>query len=152
MASKGVGSQGDGTIQVLCKGPTEQAQVLELLEKELGCAGFIITVPVSLPNPTRSLPLYHTHRVRCALLITDPFAYARYPFLSCAGPPCLLPIPYHHGTKPLLVHTLLELVACGVQRIAVFVPCARDPVVEVSGQNRSSITSLPTVYFVPSEF
>ena len=47
IAAKGVGSQGDGTIQVLCASPHHQQLVLTLLEQELGCEGFLLTVPGS---------------------------------------------------------------------------------------------------------
>jgi hypothetical protein len=105
--------------------------VLELLQHMLNCTGFLLTVPPSLPSPSTPLALLHPHRVRCALIMADPFAYARYPFLASHCPPCLLPVPFQHGTKSTLLATLLDLVACGVQRIAVFVPCARGPIVSV---------------------
>ncbi|KAG2487390.1 hypothetical protein HYH03_013959 [Edaphochlamys debaryana] len=41
---KGVGSQGDGTAQLLCKGPEEQAQVCEVLTSELGMDCMPLTV------------------------------------------------------------------------------------------------------------
>eukprot|EP00798_Chlamydomonas_sp_ICE-L_P010078 gene10078-7975_t len=41
---KGVGSQGDGTAQLLCKGPEEQSKVFELCEAELGMSCMPLTI------------------------------------------------------------------------------------------------------------
>ena len=47
LAIKGVGSQGDGTVQVLCRSETDQKIVLDIL-KSLNCDGFLLTIPVNL--------------------------------------------------------------------------------------------------------
>ncbi|KAG2428052.1 hypothetical protein HXX76_012035 [Chlamydomonas incerta] len=41
---KGVGSQGDGTAQLLCKGPEEQAQVCSIVSSQLGMDAMPLTV------------------------------------------------------------------------------------------------------------
>ncbi|PNW82722.1 hypothetical protein CHLRE_06g291400v5 [Chlamydomonas reinhardtii] len=41
---KGVGSQGDGTAQLLCKGPQEQAQVCSIVSSQLGMDAMPLTV------------------------------------------------------------------------------------------------------------
>lgn len=41
---KGVGSQGDGTAQLLCKGPEEQRCVCEVLQTELGMSCMPLTI------------------------------------------------------------------------------------------------------------
>ena len=43
LAIKGVGSQGDGTVQVLCRGPEEQRQAMQILNTDLGCDAFLLT-------------------------------------------------------------------------------------------------------------
>ena len=43
---KGIGSQGDGTAQLLCKGPAEQAQVCRLVQEMLGLGAMPLTVEV----------------------------------------------------------------------------------------------------------
>ena len=48
LACKGVGSQGDGSAQVLCAGPDEQAAALARL-RALGCDAFLLTIPASVP-------------------------------------------------------------------------------------------------------
>lgn len=49
LAAKGVGSQGDGSIQVLCQSELMQQQALEVLTS-LGCDGFLLTIPMGLRN------------------------------------------------------------------------------------------------------
>ncbi|KAK3234014.1 hypothetical protein CYMTET_55714 [Cymbomonas tetramitiformis] len=46
-AGKGVGSQGDGTVQFLCKNEAAQAKVLQIVKKEINLTCFKITIPVS---------------------------------------------------------------------------------------------------------
>lgn len=46
LAVKGVGSQGDGSVQVLCEDAAAQARVLERLSKaDIGAEGFFLTLP-----------------------------------------------------------------------------------------------------------
>ena len=97
LAIKGVGSQGDGTVQVLCKGPEEQRQAMQILNTDLGCDAFLLTVPVALPSPER--PILHPYRVRCAMVVVDPKATQRYATLGALCPPCLLPLPWLHGCR-----------------------------------------------------
>ncbi len=47
LAAKGVGSQGDGSVQVLCSTPEQQHQVLHYLRQMHGCEGFVLTVPAT---------------------------------------------------------------------------------------------------------
>ncbi len=72
----GVGSQGDGTVQVLCRSPEDQRLALSILHTDLHCEAFLLTVPVALPSIER--PIVHPYRVRCALVVSDPKASQRY--------------------------------------------------------------------------
>jgi galactokinase len=47
LAVKGVGSQGDGTAQILCANEETQAIVLEYFESQYGFDGFCLTIPVN---------------------------------------------------------------------------------------------------------
>jgi len=49
LAIKGVGSQGDGSVQVLCADADAQTRALERL-RDLGCEPFRLTVPASVPT------------------------------------------------------------------------------------------------------
>ena len=50
LAVKGVGSQGDGSAQVLCADEESQREALRVLQDELVCEGFLLTVPASQPE------------------------------------------------------------------------------------------------------
>lgn len=47
LAMKGVGSQGDGSIQILCRDESKQQLVYQRL-CELGCEAFLLTIPSTL--------------------------------------------------------------------------------------------------------
>ncbi|GLC39509.1 hypothetical protein PLESTB_001809800 [Pleodorina starrii] len=47
---KGVGSQGDGTAQLLCRGPEEQSKVCSILREELGMDCMPLSVTVKPPG------------------------------------------------------------------------------------------------------
>lgn len=44
LAGKGVGSQGDGSMQVLCESAEQQIEVCQLLNTQLGCEVFPLTI------------------------------------------------------------------------------------------------------------
>lgn len=53
LAIKGVGSQGDGSVQVLCDSKESQLQIMERL-RELNCDPFALTIPTSNSNNSGS--------------------------------------------------------------------------------------------------
>ena len=54
LAIKGVGSQGDGSVQILCQSKESQAQVMNRL-KELNCDPFALTIPGSSHNDNNNI-------------------------------------------------------------------------------------------------
>lgn len=48
LAIKGVGSQGDGSAQVLCADEIAQRAALDILVNELECEGFLLTIPATV--------------------------------------------------------------------------------------------------------
>ena len=48
LAVKGVGSQGDGSAQVLCVDAVQQQQVLDYIRNERKMDGFLLTIPPSI--------------------------------------------------------------------------------------------------------
>ena len=143
---KGVGSQGDGSVQLLCRGFREQQEAMQVL-RDLGCSCFPLTIPASPASCTSSRPppapvaqgpgqppvrierplLLHPNRLRCALVIADGNLLGRpqagYGHLGRNTiAPCLLPLPFADGTTTFLMSLISELVVThGVQRIAVVV-------------------------------
>lgn len=48
LGGKGVGSQGDGTVQFLCKGSEGMEAAAEVLARDLGLATLRVVIPTSL--------------------------------------------------------------------------------------------------------
>ena len=71
LAMKGVGSQGDGSVQILCADEAAQEKVLVLLT-ELGCEGFKLTIPASAPTLTDDRLVLSPYRIKAAVLVVDP--------------------------------------------------------------------------------
>jgi galactokinase len=47
LAVKGVGSQGDGSAQMLCKSAEDQSKLLEYIKEKYHMDGFLLTIPIS---------------------------------------------------------------------------------------------------------
>lgn len=45
LGGKQVGAGGDGTAQLLCATPADQARALEIVERKLGMTAFVLTIP-----------------------------------------------------------------------------------------------------------
>ena len=71
LAMKGVGSQGDGSVQILCADEAAQEKVLVLLT-ELGCVGFKLTIPASAPTLTDDRLVLSPYLIKTAVLVVDP--------------------------------------------------------------------------------
>lgn len=105
---KGVGSQGDGTAQFLCKSEEDQDRVSEILESELGM-------------PCLKVVLRAAQKVRKAVIPAAGFGTALYP-ASKATKRELLPIIDRHGVaKPAILTIIEEAVASGIEEICLIV-------------------------------
>ena len=71
LAMKGVGSQGDGSVQILCADEVAQERVLVLLT-ELGCEGFKLTIPASALTLADDRLVLSPYRIKSAVLVFDP--------------------------------------------------------------------------------
>ena len=47
---KGVGSQGDGTVQFLCRGVEGQAAAARILREDLGLHTIVLSIPATTPR------------------------------------------------------------------------------------------------------
>jgi galactokinase len=97
LAIKGVGSQGDGTVQVLCENKVKQELVLNLLENEFNCNAFKITVPAATATASSSSsPVMKSfNHIKLAL------------------------IEKHQQQQQHIDSLCVEMTACGVEYIAV---------------------------------
>lgn len=138
LAVKGVGSQGDGSVQVLCSGPEEQAQVLHILREQFGCDAFLLTVPSS--NSSAPIPKLSAFRPTSALILSDHRLNTGFPLLGHNSHLCLLPIPVCAHTRTALLALIQELLAEGIDRIAIVVSSQNDSSYEDVGGKSSRYT------------
>lgn len=123
LAAKGVGSQGDGSVQVLCGSAEQQRLVLTLLTQELDCNGFPLTLSSSSSprNSTENFSVHllsqlHTQHVRSALVLSS---------RPLAAPQAM------EATVP----KLLQLLACGISKCSVICPSAPTSVFDAESDS-----------------
>eukprot|EP00048_Salpingoeca_helianthica_P021321 m.11622 g.11622 ORF g.11622 m.11622 type:complete len:681 (-) comp5834_c0_seq1:31-2073(-) len=105
---KGVGSQGDGTAQLLCRDATSQAAVIAAIEKELGM-------------PCLQLTLTSGPQVRNALITAAGAGAGNFP-ASKAVKPELFPIIDVDGrAKPVVLVHVEALLAAGITDVHIVV-------------------------------
>jgi len=105
---KGVGSQGDGTAQFICRSPADQQRVVELIES-------------NLKMPCLKLTVRAVQKVRKAVIPAAGFGTALYP-ASKATKRELLPVIDRHGVaKPAILTVIEEVVASGIEQVCLIV-------------------------------
>jgi len=103
---KGVGSQGDGSGQLVCKSEAAQEEVLSIVTR-LGMEPFRLTIPAS-------------KKVRSAIVPVAGFCPLMWPATKCIGP-WLFPIARGLVVKPAICWLCEELVDAGIERIILVV-------------------------------
>lgn len=105
---KGVGSQGDGTAQLVARGPAEQAAAARLIEAELGmpCTPLTVGGAGGDPRPSKGV------------VVAGPWPEAGAPMPSLAP----LPAPGGGGLEPAARRACRMLAAAGVRHVAVVAP------------------------------
>ncbi len=105
---KGVGSQGDGTAQFICRSQDDQERVVEVIESEL-------------KMPCLRLVLRAAQTVRKAVIPAAGFGTALYP-ASKATKRELLPVIDRDGlAKPAILTIIEEAVASGIEEVCLIV-------------------------------
>ena len=106
--AKGVGSQGDGTAQFLAKGPEQQKQVIEILERDLGVSCLELVI-----RSGRS--------VRKAVIPAAGFGQAMFP-ASKAMKKELFPVIDASGrAKPVILAVVEEAIRAGLEEVCLIV-------------------------------
>lgn len=105
---KGIGAGGDGTAQFLCRGLSEQQQLVEVVEKDLGMHALTLTLESS-------------NKVRKALIPAAGFAKQLFP-MTKAIPAPLFPIVDRNDqmTCPILLN-VEEVLAAGIEEVVIIV-------------------------------
>ena len=105
---KGVGSQGDGCAQLLCRSEEDLQRVMDLVQSELGMS----CMPLSIGKP---------HSVTQAVIPAASFSTHLFP-MSKYLPPALFPIVDADGLlKPAILLLVEEALSAGVQKVVIVV-------------------------------
>ena len=105
---KGVGSQGDGTVQFLAKGEIEAKQLQEYLNKEKGMPSFTLSLK---PGQT----------VKKAVIPLAGFGTRVFPATKCIKK-CFMPLMDNDGMlKPALMIMIERLIEAGIEDIALII-------------------------------
>lgn len=105
---KGVGSQGDGTVQMICAGPHEQEQLLDYLNEDLKMEAYPFTVKTQ-------------HSVRKAIIPLAGYGTRLFPVTKVVEK-SFLPIVDSDGImKPALLVIMEELMNAGIEEIGLII-------------------------------
>ena len=105
---KGVGSQGDGTAQFLCKSETDQQAVIEILERDLSLPGLKLTI-----TPQQ--------KVRKAVIPAAGFGTRLFPATKATKKE-LFPIIDRDGiAKPAILLIVEEALEAGIEEVIIIV-------------------------------
>ena len=105
---KGVGSQGDGTAQFVCRSESDQQAVIEILQRDLGMPGYKMTI-----TPQQ--------KVRKAVIPAAGFGTRLFP-ASKATKKELFPIVDRDGiAKPAILLIVEEALDAGIEEVVIIV-------------------------------
>ena len=105
---KGVGSQGDGTVQMICKGPTEQEMLVEYLNETLGLDAYPFTIKTQ-------------HSVKKAVIPLAGFGTRLFPATKIVDKAFLPVIDYDGIFKPAILVIMEEMIRAGIEEIALII-------------------------------
>lgn len=103
---KGVGSQGDGSAQLVCKSQADQEEVMKIVKS-------MAMEPLKLTIPKQKA-------VRTAIVPVAGACSGMWPATKCVGP-WLFPVRKHRMVKPAVAWLCEELVDAGIERILLVV-------------------------------
>jgi UTP-glucose-1-phosphate uridylyltransferase/mevalonate kinase len=105
---KGVGSQGDGTAQLIARSPADQQAVVEIIERDLGM-------------PCLKLTLRPAQKVRKAVIPAAGFGTRLFP-ASKATKKELFPVVDRDGVaKPAILYIVEEAIQAGIEEVIIIV-------------------------------
>lgn len=114
---KGVGSQGDGTAQLLARDEEAQRRTIDILKKDFGMTAYPLTVARS-------------RTIRKAVITAAGFGTRLFPFTKVVRKE-FMPVVDDSGlAKPLIMKHVEELVDAGIERVAIVIQRREQPVFE----------------------
>ncbi|MBP5511805.1 GHMP kinase [Candidatus Saccharibacteria bacterium] len=105
---KGVGSQGDGTIQMLAKDEDSQIRLKQYLEEQLGMHAFTLTIEKTCP-------------IKKAIIPVAGNGTRMFPITKIIPKPFLPVVDHDNIIKPAFMHLLEELDDAGIKEIALVI-------------------------------
>lgn len=105
--ARGIGSGGDGSIQILAKDLVTQKKILNYLQETLHMEAF----PYNIKR---------THQIKKAIIPVAGFGTRLYP-ISRAIRKAFMPINDHNVMKPIILKLVEELDACGIEEICLVI-------------------------------
>ena len=132
--AKGVGSQGDGCAQLLCKSEEDVEEVMRIVESDLGMS----CMPLQIGSISQ---------VTQALIPAASFSTALFPASKCL-PPALFPVLDSDGLlKPAILVLVEEAIAAGLTSVVIVISAAQQDEFENIFHKQTSIREynrLPT--------
>jgi UTP-glucose-1-phosphate uridylyltransferase len=114
---KGVGSQGDGSAQFICRDEAAQASVIEILQRDLGLSSL-------------ALAIRSTRRVRKAVIPAAGFGTRLFPATKAVKKE-LFPVIGRDGVcKPAILAIVEEALSAGIEEVAIIVQKADKEIFE----------------------
>lgn len=105
--SKGVGSGGDGSLQILAKDKKSQQEIADYLEQKLRMK-------------TYQFDIKKTHKVKKAIIPVAGFGTRMYPFTRAINK-AFIPINDHGTMKPIILKLIEELDQAGIEEICLII-------------------------------
>lgn len=105
---KGVGSQGDGTVQMICAGPMEQEKLVKYCNETLGLSAYAFRIKTQ-------------HSVRKAIIPLAGFGTRLFPATKVVDKAFFPIIDYDGIIKPALLVIMEELIQAGIEEIALII-------------------------------
>ena len=105
---KGVGSQGDGTAQLLARSAADQAEVFRLVEEELGMKALTLTMG-------------SVRKVRKALIPAAGFGTRMFPATKAAKKELFPVIDSEGRAKPAILAIVEEALSAGIEEVCILV-------------------------------
>ncbi len=105
---KGVGSQGDGTVQFIARSAESQDKILQIVEDELGMSGLKLTL-----SPGR--------RVRKAVIPAAGFGAPLFPATMAVKKELFPVIDASGRAKPVILSIVEEALSAGIEEVAIVV-------------------------------
>jgi UTP-glucose-1-phosphate uridylyltransferase len=108
LGGKGVGSQGDGSVQLLTRDEKSREAAIQILENELGLSCHRLTVPRS-------------KKIRKAVITAAGYGTRLFP-MTAAVRKEFLPVIDHKGRMlPLILANVEEVVAAGIEEVCIII-------------------------------